>query len=48
MKIVDYLPGLVSSKVNNEAARKLYDQAKELCKKYDFKLVTRNCNEKRS
>lgn len=48
MKFVDYLPSLVTEKVNNETARKLYNQAKELCKKYDFKPVTRNCNEKRS
>lgn len=48
MKIVDYLPSLTSDKVNDETARKLYDQVKDLCKKYDFKILTRADNEKKS
>ena len=48
MKFVDYLPKLVTENRNSTDAKKLYEQAKQLCKKYSFKLITSADHEKRS
>lgn len=48
MKFVDYLPKLVTENRNSTDAKKLYEQAKQLCKKCSFKLITSTDHEKRS
>ena len=48
MKIVEYLPSLSTDPGDKVANEKLYNRVKELCKKYNFKILTRADNEKKS